>query len=143
MDEIKTKHYHLWRENDVLVAVVKGQYDFIATQAYCRNFKTIAAPLINAPWGHITYLDEWDLATPDCIQLIAQLENWCKSNRLACDALVYRASGIKDFVLSAAMATSKNPDVYQHFEYSADALNWLREKGFNPTSHTLSPLKCA
>ncbi|WP_026374673.1 hypothetical protein [Aestuariibacter salexigens] len=143
MDKIVTPHFTLRRENDVLVAIISGQWDDMTTNSYADAFKKVASCMASQPWAHITYLDRWELATPDCVPIINELERWCMANKLTCDAVVYPDDGLKDFILSKALETSRNPKVYRHFTDASDALEWISEKGFSPISSTLSSVKSA
>ncbi|MDM7862035.1 hypothetical protein QTP81_15635 [Alteromonas sp. ASW11-36] len=134
----KTKHYQIWCENNVLIAVIRGQWDAIEAEAYVQDFQAVARKLINEPWAHITYLDDWRLSTPDASGPIQELERWCMNNNLHCDAVVYAEHAIKDYVLENALQnTSRNPDVYRHFTSSKEAIDWITRKGFLPTSERI------
>ena len=134
----KTKHYQIWCENNVLIAVISGQWGATEALAYTGDFKAVASKLIDAPWAHITYLDDWGLSTPDASAPIQGLERWCMANKLYCDAVVYKEHAIKDYVLANALRnTSNNPDVYRHFTSSKDAIDWITSKGFLPTSEKI------
>ncbi|WP_156896238.1 hypothetical protein [Aestuariibacter salexigens] len=137
------RYFKLWVENDVLIAVFRGQWDAAITHAYADEFKKVAESIIHKPWAHITYLDDWELADQDFFPIIGQLESWCIQNGIVRDAVVFPPNALKSHVLSKALKTSKYSEYYREFSRADEALRWLSEKGFSPISDTLSSMKSA
>lgn len=137
------RYFSIWVENDVLIAVVKGQWDDVITRAYAEHFKKVAAPIIHKPWAHITYMDDWELATDDFYPIISALETWCIDNNLVRDAVIFPPNALKSHVLSKAIKTSKSRDYYREFSRADEALRWLSEKGFSPISDDIKSMRSA
>jgi len=47
-----------------------------------KIFKSIARPLSQQPWGHLVYLDDWELGVPEITPIIQNLVDWCTHNGL-------------------------------------------------------------
>lgn len=135
MQQVKTRHYKIWCENNVLFAVILGQWSEIEVKTYAQDFKKVAYLLSHEPWAHISYLEEWELSTPESAKYVQEIEQWCNQNNLQCNALVYAPNAIKDYVVGLSLQKAKDyPDSFRHFNHSEDAIRWIAEKGYHPIS---------
>ncbi len=90
--------YHLWCVDSVLYAELLGTWNKEAALNFSRDFKALAGQF-NAPWAHLVYLEEWGLCTPDVIEVIQSLVEWCIENDLRRAAQIYSKSGLKEAFL--------------------------------------------
>ncbi|WP_100642994.1 hypothetical protein [Alteromonas facilis] len=138
MHRVKTKHYQIWQEDRVVIVIISGAWNEVITQQYCKALKTISSDLTTEPWAILTYLDEWLLSTPQSEAHILELQEWCKHNNVACNAVVYAANPLKDYQVSRMLKLSNKSEVFKHFTQQHDALQWLATNGFDISDKDIS-----
>lgn len=126
-----TPKFHLWQEQQVIMAVVNGSWDRRTAEDYATEFMQLALPLSDAPWAHIVYLDHWQLGVPDIEPVIQRLVQWCINHQLRYAAQIYCPHMVKQYQLERMII-----DQTEHFERrvypnQAEAFAWLAEKGFS------------
>ena len=126
--------FKIWTEHQVLFATVSGAWNKSIAVRYIEEFKTQAQSLTSASWAHCSYLNQWQLATPDSEPLIRNLESWCIGHNVKYAAVIYAASSIKQFQLQKMLKATAYSSVFRHFTNSQDAIRWLNERGFETNS---------
>jgi hypothetical protein len=117
-------------ENNVIVATLNGSWNKEAAVAYKNQFMHVAQPLIGNPWGHIVYLDEWELCEAEMFQVIIPLVTWCIDNGLQKAAHIYSKSAIKKHFLDQ-MVVERHGDFERCiFTSKTEAADWLAESDF-------------
>lgn len=114
----------------MLFALVSGAWDKSAAIRYVEDFKHHALTLAEHPWAHISYLDLWQLGTPDVEPVLRELEAWVLGHNIKYTAAIYAPSAVKKFQLGKMIKSSKHNDAYRHFDCEQEAIEWLKSKGF-------------
>jgi hypothetical protein len=133
-----TPKFNLWCEQRVILAVVSGSWDKIAALDYACEFKALAAGLIDAPWAHIVYLEQWQLGVPEMEPVVQDLLQWCIDHNLRFAAQVYCPNMIKQYQLDR-MIPGRTPS-FERRVYSTQqqAFDWLASVGFAVEPQDLS-----
>ena len=82
-------HFDMWIDNRVLLAKLKGQWNGEMAHIFSQNMKELAATFEGQKWGHIVYLDDWELGTPELEPIINELVTWVTNHGLVRTAQVY------------------------------------------------------
>jgi len=130
-------HFQIWTDQDVLLAKAKGQWNLEMAKQYADAFQQIANSMPNHPWGHIVYLDDWELGTPDIEPIIVELVGWAIENGLTRSAQVYSPSMLKKYQLDRMIAESLGPFERRTFRDEPTAFEWLRSEGFGVSDERL------
>lgn len=126
-------HYHLWCNGSTLYAELTGAWNMEAALAFERDMMAHAQTL-PAQWGHLVYLDHWELGTPEITAVIERLVTWCIHNGLQRAANVYEPSGIKSALLKKMVVEEQGEFKRAVFNNSDAAAQWLTQEGFPSTS---------
>ena len=132
--------FKLWREHQVLLAVVNGSWNQQTAEKFSLEFMKTATPLLQAPWAHIVYLDQWELGVPEIEPVIQQLIDWSVRHNLRFAAQVYCPHMVKKYQLER-MTTLKSP-LFEKRTYPTQqaAFDWLAEEGFRVEQQTFKKL---
>jgi hypothetical protein len=125
-----TSKFRLWRDQQVLVAVISGSWDQQTAADYTAEFIRTALPLINQPWAHIVYLDQWQLGVPEIEPVIQQLVTWCVNNQLRYAAHVYCPHMVKQYQLNRMISDETQRFEKRTYPIAEDAFAWLASHGF-------------
>ena len=132
-------HYDLWRDNTVVLARIKGQWNDDMARQFAAAFTEITKPLISHDWAHISYLDEWELATPEVEPIITTLAEFFIANGLKRIAQVYNPNTLKAFQMGRMIRTSIGAFQLRAFPEEGEAFSWLKAEGFSVTRESLLP----
>ena len=99
-------------------------------QQYAAAFRQAGQSMPNRPWGHIVYLDDWELGTPDIEPVIVELVGWAIENSLTRSAQVYSPSMLKKYQLDRMIAESLGEFERRTFKDESSAFDWLKHEGF-------------
>lgn len=123
--------FQLWREQQVILAVVNGSWDRRTAEEYMNEFKKLAAPLTNAPWAHLVYLEKWELGVPEIEPVIKELVQWCIQHHLRFVAQIYCPHMVKQYQLNRMIID--HSDVFEKRVYPTqqEAFGWLASQGFH------------
>ena len=132
-DNLIHGEYTLSVENSILVATLKGGWNLECAQNFSQCFKEVAKPLLNKPWAHLVYLEDWELGVPEIMPIISELVIWCLENNLEKSAHVYSASMTKEYFLNKMVVTRESTFEKQLFIEEAAAKTWLKIYGFTLT----------
>ncbi|WP_051275427.1 hypothetical protein [Aestuariibacter salexigens] len=134
--------YRLWQHDNVLYAELVDTWNDIAAANFSRDFKALASE-INGDWGHMVYLDNWDLCSPEMFAIIKELVDWCISHGLKRAANVYAPSAMKKEFLGRMIVEEQGEFKRAHFDCEEKAVTWLRHEGFNATADLFKRSKAA
>jgi len=115
----------VWRNDTILFARLKGTWNREAAESFSQTFKQEASPLIDKPWGHLVYLDDWDLCSPDMFPVIESLVKWCIDNNLKRAAQVYTPSAMKKQFVDKMVVEELGEFKRASFDCEKEALAWL------------------
>jgi len=122
--------FTLWREQQVILAHIRGQCNEDMAIAFSEEFKQVAAPLLDTPWAHIVYLDDWELATPEVEGIIQNLVAWLIAHGLTRTAQVYSPHMLKRYQLDRMITQKTDTFERQVFSDERAAFAWLSQEGF-------------
>lgn len=126
------KSYKIWVDKQVLYAELEGAWGSDIAQNFANDFKD-AATAFNDDWGHLVYLDGWELCSEEMIKIIQDLVDWCIENGLKRAAQVYAPSMVKKEFLDEMVVEEFGEFKRAVFGNAVDAKNWLENEGFNTT----------
>lgn len=122
--------YQLAVNGNILVASLHGAWNIEAAESFSEDFKKAASVLIENDWGHLVFLDDWDMGIPGVKDIIIELVQWCISKNLCCAAHVYSASVFKESYVNGVVVEQLGRFVRHAFDDSGQAMNWLKAEGF-------------
>lgn len=123
-------HFDIWRDNTVILARLKGQWNKEMAQTYADRFKVTAQPLLHQDWAHIVYLDDWELGTPEFEAVIIDLVTWVIEHGLKRTAQVYSPSMLKQFQMDRMVKETQGEFVRHVFSDEQQAFAWLEAEGY-------------
>jgi len=134
--------YSLKISNNIIVARLASSWNKECAQNYAEDFKSIARPLSQQPWGHLVYLDDWELGVPEITPIIQNLVDWCTHNGLKKSAQIYCHSMTKKYSLDKMIIDRCDDFERQIFTDELPAISWLGSYGFtlSPNNETSVPV---
>jgi hypothetical protein len=132
MNDILEPHgrFSLNVSNNILIARLSGSWNKECAENFSIDFKVIASPLLGKPWGHLVFLDNWDLGVPEMLPIITELVAWCLENGLEKSAQVYNDSMIKKYSIDQMVVKQKSVFERRIFSEADKAIIWLSQYGF-------------
>ena len=127
--------FKIWRENNVLVAIICGSWSKLSAQDFANEFKQAAAPLTGQPWAHIVYMDDWNLGVPEIEPVVQELVTWCINNNLRYAAQVHCPNMVKRYQIDRMVIEKSDGFERRIFPEQQPAFAWLASLGFH-TKHT-------
>lgn len=128
-------HFELWQSNNVLCARLHGTWNQVAAENFAEQLKRYALQMPK-PWGHLVYLSDWELCSPDVFPVITELVDWCIENHLTKVANVYTYSYIKEGFVNKMVVEQQGGFERVVFDNEKEAIEWLACKGFILESNT-------
>ena len=122
--------FQIWREYQVLLAVVNGSWNLQTAEEFSAEFMQMATPMLQAPWAHIVYLDQWELGVPEIEPVIQQLVDWSVSHNLRFAAQVYCPHMVKKYQLERMTAIKSPTFEKRTYPTQQAAFDWLAAEGF-------------
>ena len=122
--------FKVWRESQVLLAVVNGSWNQQTAEEFALEFMKKATPILHAPWAHIVYLDQWELGVPEIEPVIQRLVDWSVSHNLRFAAQVYCPHMVKKYQLERMTAIKSPTFEKRTYPTPQDAFDWLTAEGF-------------
>ncbi|NRA61317.1 MAG: hypothetical protein HRU25_10500 [Psychrobium sp.] len=128
-DRVIHGNYEMYVVGKVLVSKSFGSWNEFTVKEFFEQYIEMSAPLINAPWGGLVDVSQWQLATPDAEKLAVIFEQWCIENNRHFVAIV-GSSAITDFQLKRSGIKDKTDIVdVRHFESFDEAIDWFIKLG--------------
>lgn len=115
---------------NTLCSRISGTWSRDHNMHFIRDVKRLAKHFAGSRWGFLLLLDEWELSTADSVDPVRELGQWCYANGIACTALVYRSSALKQYQLQKMVPGQSAGYQTRHFETFEHACAWLADGGF-------------
>lgn len=128
--------FHLELQGNIVFADISGPWNAETANAYSEALLKAVEPLKGKPWAAISDINRWELCTPDCETLMANLILHCREIGLRRDAIVSRTNGIKLELLKkkrteGAVKTPADAFERAFFSTQAHAKAWLMGQGYS------------
>jgi hypothetical protein len=132
MNDLLEPHgsFNLSVSNNILIARLSDSWNKECAEDFAFNFQIKASPLLGEPWGHLVFLDNWDLGVPEMLPIITELVTWCIENGLEKSAQVYNDSMIKKYSIDQMVVKQKGGFERRIFSEPDKAMTWLSQYGF-------------
>lgn len=121
--------YKLWIKGNVLYALLDGQWNEQAALNFTKDFKALISGF-DGDWGHMVYLEQWELCGPEMFEVIQDLVDWCLANGLKRAAHVYKSSAVKQDLISKMVIEEIGDFKKAVFDNPQSAANWLTNEGY-------------
>ena len=125
--------FTIWTDKAVLLADAKGAWNMSTAVRYAEQIMLQAKKVSSNRWGHIVFLDDWGLGTPEIEPIIINLVQWCINHHMARLALVFNDDTLKQFQLDKMIVSKTSSFERRYFTSRQPALEWLKEEGFPVT----------
>lgn len=122
--------FKIWRDNKVLIAMVKGSWGERDAEDFARELKAVVTPLLGEDWASVILLDNWQLGVPGIEPVIKDLVRWKIARGLCYSAHVYWPSTVKEFQLDRMVKEVPDRFEVQRFMQPQQAFDWLETHGF-------------
>ncbi len=130
--------FQLWREQQVIMAVVNGSWDRRTAEEYMAEFKKLAAPFRGSDWAHLVYLEKWELGVPGIEPVIKELVQWCIQHKLRYVAHIYCPHMVKQYQLNRMIIDDSEVFEKRVYPNQQEAFAWLAAKGFSVQTQDFS-----
>jgi hypothetical protein len=121
--------FKLWIQDNTLFAELSGHWNEEAALEFEQAFMAQAAHMPEE-WGHLVYLNDWQLCVPEMMSIIERLVEWCLAHGLKRAANVYHPSVIKSSILNRMIVQQEGAFVRAVFDNDQKAAAWLTSEGF-------------
>jgi hypothetical protein len=122
--------FNLSVSNNILIARLSDSWNKECAEDFAINFRIKVNPLLGKSWGHLVFLDNWDLCVPEMLPTITDLVTWCIENGLKKSAQVYDDSMIKKYSIDQMVVKQIGGFERRVFSESDKAMTWLNQYGF-------------
>jgi hypothetical protein len=122
---------------NILFLTIVGAWNIETSKAYQQAISEAIKSLVGTQWAVLTFMDDWELCTPDCEPIFVEIILDGIAKGLVKEAVVNNKSTLK-LELFSKYQKIKTPNdtnipfkrhVYQD---EKSALAWLVEQGFSP-----------
>ncbi len=115
---------------NIILSVVVGAWNKEAALTYFDQHKKLKYSGQN--YVEICNLVNWELSTPECMDIIVKIEKWHRKKGRKYLALVVGESAIIEFTSKNAMVKNDLPKDFEicYFKELDSAVEWLSSKGF-------------
>lgn len=118
--------------NNLLIATVEDSWNEETALAYSEAFKSASKAISHAPWGHIVFLDNWNLGASEITPIIQELVFWSAENNLVRAAQIYSPSMVKKYFIDTMIVNELGAFSSKAFTKKEDGLAWLAEVNLIP-----------
>lgn len=122
--------FNLSVSNNILIARLSGSWNKECAEDFSMHFRIKASRLLGKPWGHLVFLDNWDLSVPEMQPIVTELVAWCIENGLEKSAQVYDSSAVKGHSLDQMVVKQRGGFERRVFSEPDKAIIWLKQYGF-------------
>ncbi|MFD2164990.1 hypothetical protein ACFSJY_01840 [Thalassotalea euphylliae] len=123
--------FSIWLSDNVIHSYVRGEWSADTANRYSEAIHEAASKLPRKHWGHMVYLQQWRLGTPDIEPIITELVTWCLANGLTKAAHVYHPDMLKDYQINKMVISKQGEFEKREFAKESDAIAWLSSFAFN------------
>lgn len=131
--------FKVWSKDRIVFAILRGIWNKDTSLRYANAIKQCAQPLTVEPWGHIAYLDDWILGSPEIEPVIKALGGWGVENDLRRLAIVYTPNTLKSYQLKKMVLESQGEFVLHYYADVESAFAWLEAEGFSTADKHFTP----
>jgi len=124
--------YKVWAQNNMVIADLKGAWNKEAALNFEQEFMKVAQEMPEK-WGHLVYLNDWELCDPAMFPVIERLVTWCIRHGLTRAANVYPKSAVKEEFINKMVVDEFGEFKRAVFDNEIDAKQWLAKYGFTYT----------
>lgn len=122
--------FEIWAEGNIVFANLEGAWNKEAAVNFEVEFMKVAK-LMPEKWGHIVYLNDWELCDAAMFPIIERLVAWCIKNGLTRAANVYSVSVVKAEFINKMVVDEFGEFKRAVFDNDKDAKEWLRKYGYS------------
>lgn len=130
--------FDIWADNQIIYATIQGSSNAELALSLSDQMKNLAQQQMPAKWGHMVWLDDWELGTPDIEPIIQELTEWCIVHGMTHAAQIFSPSTIKRYQLDKMIVEEKDGFKRRQFRTTDEAKQWLRREGFTLTDHSMN-----
>jgi hypothetical protein len=80
--------FELKVKNKTLISTLFGAWNYETTIRYSKECKQLVDNLTDEPWGSLVDFTEWELATPDILEVVDELNAWASINNLKYEVVI-------------------------------------------------------
>lgn len=84
--------FELEIRNKTLISRAFGAWNYETALRYSKESKQLVGSLIKEHWASLVDLSEWELATPDILEVIVRLNSWASENNLRYEVVICNSS---------------------------------------------------
>lgn len=95
-----------------LEAKVWGEFDIILAKQFYTEIVQKAGTINDKDWVELIDFTQWELATPECFELVEPFYHWAKQNRLCKRVVIVPPGLIKGVVQEVVKKHSPIPTFY-------------------------------
>lgn len=122
--------FEVWSDSTVVYAALYGSTNVELITHFGNELKRVALEQMPENWGHVVWLEDWELGTPETEPIIQDLTKWCIEHGLIRAAQVFSPSTIKRYQLDKMVTAQEGPFTRRQFRTTAEAASWMRREGF-------------
>ena len=129
--------FEVWTDSNIVYAALFGSTNEELMTHFGDELKLAAGKLETRHWGHIVWLENWQLGTPETEPVVQDLTRWCIDNGLIRAAQIFSPSTIKRFQLDKMVKAQEGLFIRQQFKSTSEAVQWMRSEGFEVNESAL------
>jgi hypothetical protein len=122
--------FKLHISNNILIARLTGSWNQECAENFSEEFTTKIHSMNNLKWGHLVFLDNFELSVPEVLPIISDLVIFCINNGLERAAQVYSQSRIKKMHIDTMVVEKHGNFERRIFTDQDEAIQWLNSNDF-------------
>jgi hypothetical protein len=122
--------FEVWFDSTVIYAALYGSTNAELITRFSDEIKRVASENMPEQWGHVVWLEDWELTTPETEPFIQSLTGWCIENGLIRAAQVFSPSMIKRYQLDKMVTAEEGAFTRRQFRTTSEAAAWMQREGF-------------
>ena len=139
-DVIKSSHYSMWREENVIFIYSVGMWGQSQAERFCRDFTTLRASVSNKPWAVISHSKDWILGSPDIEPILASLAIPEDNINLVVSIRIINESAITQYQLKKITKNISQSYTTLNFTDETAAFSSLQDHGFTTKTQLFSDI---
>jgi len=122
------------KEGDVIFSIISGIWNKEAALSYFDYYKGLKYN--KGFYAEICSILDWELSTPEAIELLPKIEEWHRTNGRKYLAIIANENTIAKHISQNAMNQFELPENFEirYFKDVQSSFDWLSEKGFSISS---------
>jgi hypothetical protein len=122
--------FKLHISNNIILARLTGAWNEECAKNFSQAFRQHVKLLKKSKWGHLVFLDDWEISVPEIIPIVTDLATFCINNDLEKSAQVASESMMKKMYLEKMAVEKHDTFERQIFSDQGKAIEWLNSYGF-------------